>query len=260
MKREKFIFVCPIFNASKTLARCLHSIACQSYTNWKIILIDDCSSKEEADKEDDIIAGFHRLLTLPEEEIKIITVWNEDIDRGKCYETSNVLYGIKNFCSDEDIVCRIDGDDALCDSDALLALDISYQRGYDCVWTAHRWTGSCRNISGSLTDKNPYKSEWRSSHLKTFRKKLINDVPYENFTNMNGELVRRAGDRALYLPVLHKAKCSGYLPMVTYSYTIDEQGGEVYHTEDARFQKEEANFLAKRGFVSEGARWEDVIK
>jgi hypothetical protein len=225
------------------------------------VLIDDCSSREEADRENDIIKAFSWLLYQEGyDEDKIITVWNEDIDRGKCYETSNVLYGIKNFCSDEDIVLRIDGDDALCDCDALHALDVSYQRGYDCVWTAHRWTGSGRNISGPLTDKNPYKSEWRSSHLKSFRKKLINDVPYENFTNMNGELVKRAGDRALYLPILYKAKHSGYLPMVTYSYTIDEQNGEVYRTEDARFQKEEADFISRRGFICEGTRWEDVIR
>jgi len=258
---NNFTFICPIFNASKTLARCLHSIACQSYTNWKVVLIDDCSSKEEVGREDDIIKAFSWLLYQQGfDEDKIITVWNDDIDRGKCYETSNVLYGIKNFCSDEDIVARIDGDDALCDSDALHVLNVTYDLyKHDAIWTAHRWTGSGRNISGPMNG-NPYDVPWTMSHLKTFRKKLINDVPYENFTNMNGELVKRSGDRAIYLPVLHKAKRSGYLPMVTYSYTIDEQGGEVYRTEDARFQKEEADFISRRGFVSEGVRWENMIK
>jgi len=106
---------------------------------------------------------------------------------------------------------------------------------------------------------DPYKHPWVSSHFKTFRKKLLNGVPYENFLNMNGELVKRAGDQCLYLPALHNAKSRVFLPRVVYHYTIDEQGGAVYQTTDAKFQKSEADFIRSRGYINEGEAWEKKI-
>jgi len=44
-----------------------------------------------------------------------------------------------------------------------------------------------------------------------------------------------------------------------YHYTIDEQGGLVYQTDDAKFQKAEADFLRKRGYINYGKSWEEVI-
>lgn len=258
---NRFVFIAPMHNASKTLARMLHSVCAQSYENWKIVLIDDVSEENERFKEYSIIESFDKLHLG-----KIFTVWNHQRPnwntpaRGKQWETSNVLYGIKRFCEDEDIVCRIDADDALVDTDALAILSRVYDAGCDCVWTMHRWGLSDRNISGPMPDDaDPYKFPWVSSHLKTFRKKLINNVPYENFLNMNGELVKRCGDQALYLPVLKNAKKRFFLPHVCYSYTIDEQGGAVYQTDDARFQKQEADFIHSRGYISVGEPWESKV-
>lgn len=255
---NKFVFVVPCWNASKTLARCLHSVACQSYTNWRVILIDDVSDIKDVAKEMVIVDLFNHILRAS----SIQDVWEKKVElfdnTEKKWEVANVLHGV-SMCEDEDVVCRLDADDCLCDSDALFALNMAYEQGYDAVWTAHRWTGSGRNISGPLDNDDPYQASWTSSHLKSWRKKLLNNVPYENFLNQNRELVRRAGDRAVYLPVLRNAKKRGYMPMVTYSYTIDEQGGAVYKTSDARFQKEEADFISQRGFVSEGKSWEEVM-
>lgn len=53
-----FIFITPMFNASKTLDQCLASLVGQSYKNWKIILIDDVSSDAEIMKESEIISRW----------------------------------------------------------------------------------------------------------------------------------------------------------------------------------------------------------
>lgn len=165
-------------------------------------------------------------------------------------------------CEDEDIICRIDADDWLIDLDALAIINETYNKlGCDALWTAHRWGFSDHNISGPMPPTaNPYVHPWVSSHLKTFRKRLLNGVPYQNFLNMNGELVRRAGDQSLYLPVLHNAKHRIFLPRVMYHYSIDEQNGAVYHTDDARFQKAEADFIRNRGYIADGIAWEEAIK
>ena len=255
MDENRFTFVVPMFDASKTLARMLHSVCGQSYSNWKIILIDDVSNKEEIAACKKILSNFNLIDNSYLEKIKVI--WNTE----KKWEVANVLSGIK-LCDDNDIICRLDADDCLSDLDALSFLNQVYkQSNFKAIWTAHRWNVTDRNISGPMPENaDPYKFAWVSSHLKSFRKSLLNNVPFENFTNMNGEIVKRAGDRAIYLPCLHKAgKLRGFLPRVFYHYHINEKGGTVYQTEDAKFQKQEADFISARGYISSGESWEQKI-
>lgn len=237
---NRFCFVAPMFNASETLERLLHSICGQSYENWRLHLIDDVSSQSHVDKCESVLSSFSQHAE------RIHVTWNVE----KKWEVANVLHGISK-CKDDDIVCRIDADDYLTDLDALVMIDSAYKMtGCDALWTAHRWAFSDKNISGPLNPEGAdvYSHPWVTSHLKTFRKALINDVNDENFRAEDGEYVKRAGDQAIYLPVLHKAKKRVFMPRVVYHYTIKDVP-ETYQTSDARFQRDEAIFLRKRGFV-----------
>ena len=259
---NQFCFVAPMYNASKTLGQMIMTIMSQSYSDWKIILIDDVSTQQELAKEKLILENYRSFFKKNGiDSNKIIVHWNDKNGRGKQWEMSNVLYGISQ-CNDDDIIVRIDADDYLTDNDALNILNIVYNdTDADAVWTAHRWNILGRNISAAMHENaDPYKFPWVSSHMKTFRKKLINGISYENFLNQNGDLIKRTGDQGLYLPILHKTKKRLYIPLCTYHYTIDEQDGAVYHTDDAKFQKSEADFIRSRGYVSSGTPWEEIIK
>lgn len=238
--KNRFCFVAPMFNASETLERMLHSLYGQSYDNWRLILIDDVSDVGEARRCEEILYNFEQMSSN-----KVRTVWNDT----KKWEVANVLHGL-SMCDDEDIVCRIDADDWLTDLDALAFLNAYYeQTGAEAIWTAHRWGLSDKNISGPMShDADVYKHPWVSSHLKTFRKRLINDVNDENFRGEDGQYIRRAGDQAIYLPVLHNTQKKGYVPRVFYHYTIDDVPA-TYQTDDAKFQRDEALFLRARGYV-----------
>lgn len=247
-----FAFVAPMYNASATLGRMLHSIVGQSYDNWKLFLIDDVSSEEEQEKQRLIIKNFQSLMIAEgQDPDKIHVNWNS-LGRGKCWEMSNVLHGIQQ-CGDDDIICRIDADDWLIDLDALQVLNAAYnntQLKPDFVWSAHRWGYSDRNISSHMpNDANPYTHPWVTSHLKTFKKHLLDNVNDENYRAEDGEYIKRTGDQALCLPALYNSKSRLYIPRQLYHYTIDEDGGKVYQTVDAKFQKSEAEFLRKRGYV-----------
>lgn len=241
---NKFAFVSPMFNASDTLPRMLHSICGQSYDNWKIILIDDVSSKEHREKSEKICNEFKLLLNGKYSDC-IINIWNVE----KKWEVANVLHGI-SLCDDDDIICRIDADDWLTELDSLAIIDSVYQQtNCDILWTAHRWGFSDKNISGPMSQEaDPYKHPWVSSHLKTFRKKLLKDVKDENYRGEDGNYIRRAGDQAIYLPALHNSKKRVFLPRVMYHYTINDVP-ETYQTSDAIFQRDEAVFLRNRGYV-----------
>jgi hypothetical protein len=97
-------------------------------------------------------------------------------------------------------------------------------------------------------DADPYKHPWVSSHLKTFRKYLLNNVKDENYRGEDGNYIRRAGDQAIYLPALYNSKKRNFLPRVMYHYTIKDVP-ETYQTSDAIFQRDEALFLRSRGYV-----------
>jgi len=250
MTDNRFVFVAPMYNASATVGQMLASVVGQSYPNWRIILVDDVSDHPEVIKEVDIINRWRALVSpgwTPNMIVhdKIEVMWNDD----KLWEVANVLKGI-SMCDDDDIVCRIDADDWLTDLDTLAYLNALYnQTGADALWTAHRWAFSDKNISGPLPPGAVvYQHPWVSSHLKTFRKQLINGVNDQNFRGEDGEYVRRAGDQALYLPILHRAQKRGFVPRVMYHYTIKDEPA-TYQTADARFQRDEAVFLRQRGYV-----------
>jgi len=241
MKLNNFVFVAPMFNASDTLPKMLHSLYGQSYENWRLILIDDVSSEIHKDNCRKTIEKFESLSPG-----KTQVVWNLQ----KEWEVSNVLKGIRT-CDDEDIVCRIDADDWLTELDCLAIVNYVYEStACDIAWTAHRWSFSDKNISGPMAnDADPYSHPWVSSHLKTFRKRLLNSVRDENYRGEDGNYIKRAGDQAIYLPALHNSKNRVFIPRVMYHYTIKDVP-ETYQTTDAVFQRDEAVFLRKRGYLT----------
>jgi glycosyltransferase involved in cell wall biosynthesis len=256
---NRFVFVVPMFNASKTFDQMLYSLLAQSYDNLRVILIDDLSDNKHRYQ----IESFLIKLSLFNSAIfnKIEIIYNTT----KKWETLNVLKGV-SLCNDNDIICRLDADDYLTDNDTLHILNNIYyysNSDLEAAWTAHRWNYTNTNISANMNIKNKneiYTHPWVSSHLKTFRKHLLNNVSYENFLNQNGEIVKRAGDQAIYLPALYNAKKFGFLPLCTYHYSIDEKNGQIYQSDDAKFQKQEADFIRNRGYVNGDITWQEKFK
>ena len=117
---NKFVFIAPMYNASETLPRMLHSICGQSYENWELILIDDVSSEEHVKSARRTCTEFKSMFDGKYSE-KITNIWNIE----KKWEVANVLKEI-SLCNDDDIICRIDADDWLTDLDALAILDSAY--------------------------------------------------------------------------------------------------------------------------------------
>lgn len=249
---NRFVFVAPAYNAARTMRQFMLSLAAQSYQNWGLVLVDDMSTDDTANA----CRNIARELGLWKSG-NIHVIPND----AKKWEVANVLTGIREGIVGtgkllaDDIVCRIDPDDYLCDNDALRIMDEVYRTtDADALWTMHRWFDDKRitkyNISQALPEgADPYRHPWVSSHLKTFRKRLIDDVNEENFRGPDGEYIKRAGDQAIYLPVLHRATKRVFLPVVTYAYRCN-MDPETFQTPDAKFQAAEAEFLRNRGFVS----------
>ena len=237
---NRFVFIMPAYNAEKTILRSIQSVAFQTNPNWKIIIRDDMST----DSTPEIIERAQSLLPNGKEKISF------EVNSEKKWEVGNILDMLEE-CDSNDIICRLDADDWLTDCDALTIIDHSYRtEGVEALWTAHRWSYTYRNHSGPLPhDANPYEHEWVSSHLKTFRKRMLDGVSEENFKGKHGNFFKRIGDQAIYLPVLHQAAGRWkFEPIVAYHYSIDLRP-ETFQSVDAKFQKEEAEYLRTRGFI-----------
>lgn len=235
---SRFVFVVPAFNVEKIVRQSLLSVYAQTHQDWKIIIRDDLST-------DNTVAVIEDFKTRFDLKDKI----DIQVNTEKKWEVKNVIEMISQ-CKDDDIICRLDADDWLVDLDILSILNHRYNHeGVDAAWTAHRWAFTHNNISQPLPNNvDVYTYPWVTSHFKTFRKSLINNIKDENFRGIDGEYFKRIGDQAIYLPVLHVAKKRHFEPVVAYHYTIDMKS-ETFQSDDAKFQKSEADFLRKRGFL-----------
>ena len=239
MKTNRFVFVVPAYNAAATIEQMITSVFAQSYSNWTIIIKDDLSTDCTVAIADATCKKFGI-----ENRVKI------HINKTKKWEIQNVLEMIQE-CDDDDIVCRLDADDWLTDLDVLSILNSRYNElPVDVIWTAHRWGYTNMNISQPLPQGvDVYRHPWVTSHFKTFKKSLLSAVDDENYRGLDGEYFKRIGDQAIYLPALRQAQGRWHFePIVAYHYTIDMQQA-TFQTTDARFQRDEAEYLRTRGFI-----------
>ena len=238
-----FGFAIPTRNSVKTAWQTLVSLAGQSYEDWYAVVVDDCSTDGTADYVEECAVEL-RIAD------KVRVIRN---DRRR-WEVYNVLLAM-SWMGDEDVVCRLDLDDYLCDLNALEIMAKAYEQipDLEAAWSNHRWFDergvTNQNISAALpANADPYKHPWVSSHLKTWKKSVSKRVFDANYRGPDDEYIKRAGDQAIYLPVLALAKKRVHVPITMYAYRCD-MSPETFQTEDAKFQKEEAEFLRKRGLL-----------
>ena len=125
---NRFVFIMPAFNAEETIGRTLVSVWSQTYPDWKIIIKDDMST----DGTCQVVKNFKNSFGISDDQISLTS------NTEKKWEVRNILESLED-CKPNDIVCRLDGDDWLCDSDALTIIDHRYRTtGCNVIWTKHR--------------------------------------------------------------------------------------------------------------------------
>ena len=56
MENNKFVVVVPVYNAENFIEKCINSIISQDYDNYKLVVIDDCST----DNTNKILQDFYK--------------------------------------------------------------------------------------------------------------------------------------------------------------------------------------------------------
>lgn len=234
MVKLRVLFIIPAFNAEKNIEKLASSIMSQNCEDWDAIIVDDMS----ADATYDISSNFRN--------DRFTVIKNTE----KKYALRNIVENARHFQDMQDIIIAvIDGDDYLCNDNAVDLLIKEYENGGDVVWTGHRWDINNMNISKSMPENvDPYMWPWCSSHLRTFKADLLNSVSDDNFKDIDGNWFKRGYDQALMLPLLHISKSRRYIDQICYMYNI-ESVSMPFRDYEEMSQISTVNIVRSRGFL-----------
>ena len=209
----KYLFniIVPVFNAEKYLEKCLNSILKQTYKNFKVKVIDDCSTDSSYELASEICSR------------------NANFYLRKNTRRLGALNNIYELLSlnieepSKTIDVLVDGDDYLYSGDVLNILYEKYLNT-NCLITY----GSHLSSKGVQGKKYPLlirkfnlyrKYFWYASHLKTFRHDLWLAINKRDLVDQNGHFFSVASDLALMFPMLEMAgKRQEYIKDLLYVY------------------------------------------
>lgn len=221
MKQNKFKIIIASYNNEQWVEYNIASILNQTYTNYEVIYIDDCSQDNT----------FKKVAEIIEDNDKFSIIKNET-NLGGTYNHIRFF----DTLEDEEILVLVDGDDWLFDETVLEKLN-SYYNEKD-VWMTYgkfyTWDGEDateahpQNTAFSdFTHRHRFyrRDIWRSSHLRTYKGFLVKSIDKQDFiSKIDNKLFWHAGDLALAFPCLEM--CSkekiGILDFPSYVYNASK--------------------------------------
>jgi glycosyltransferase involved in cell wall biosynthesis len=206
--RQRFLFVITAYNASPFLGALVASLATQSYTDWKAIFVDDCSTDSTLDTLRTLLAA-HALI----DKFQIVEC------RERRHKAQNVYQALQEHGQPDDIVVMLDGDDHLAADSVLDRLAREYDQGWEIVWSNWRGSDGSRGTSGHL---NPFVSPRRqplvSSHLFSFKRRLFDAVTESDLQDDAGDWFTAGCDVAIAWPLLDQTIKRKHIEDVLYVY------------------------------------------
>lgn len=193
----QFNIIVPVFNAEKYIEKCLNSIIKQSYQNYQVTVIDDCSTDSSYELASEICTNFENF-----------TISKNQRRLGALNNICELL-SLKINEPSKTIDILVDGDDYLYSRDVINILHEKYLNT-NCLITY----GSHLSSKGIQGKKYPKlirefklyrKYFWYASHLKTFRHDLWLSIDQKDLLDQNGKYFSVASDLALMFPMLEMA-------------------------------------------------------
>ena len=198
-ENQKFLFniIVPVFNAEKYLEKCLNSIIKQSYKNFQVKVVDDCSTDSSFEIASKICKKYRNF-----------NICKNTRRLGALNNISNLL-GLSVKYPSKTIDILLDGDDYLYSGDVLNIINEKYLSA-NCLITY----GSHLSSKGVQGKKYPWlirklnlyrKYFWYASHLRTFRHDLWLSVNPNDLKDKNDQYFSVAWDLAIMFPMLEMA-------------------------------------------------------
>jgi len=226
MKQKSIKIIVPVYNCEKWISNTIASIKLQTHQDFECCVIDDMSTDNTADVIQDSIGLDRRFKFIDNTEKK--------------YALKNIYDGIKFISSnDEDILITVDGDDWLADNQVLETVNNVYE-STSCLITYGNFmeypnesihTAFTTPYNQEIIDNNTFRdTEWKASHLRTFKKKLWDRIDVDDLINpKTNEFYEVAWDLAFMYPMLEMAgNRSENISEILYIYNKENPLSDMY--------------------------------
>jgi len=208
-----FVIVIPSYNNKDWYQKNLDSVLIQTYKNYDVIYIDDCSND-----------GTHELVSSYIKNYSAEHLITKVSNKKRVGALANI-YHVVHACADTDVIVLLDGDDWLGHENVLLTLKDAYTRKENWIvysqfiqWPMNvlGWNKavSKRFIQGLDTPRNYSPSHLRTFYAGLFKKIKIEDLMYK------GDFFAMTWDMAIMLPMIEMASEGHveFIPEVLYIY------------------------------------------
>jgi glycosyltransferase involved in cell wall biosynthesis len=198
---QKIIVISPFWNAAPYIAKCIESIASQDYDNYIHYLVDDCSDDEGLSNARQAIDQLPADL-----QQKFVLIKNQKRNGSA---VANQVTMIKNLgLDDNDIIMLLDGDDSLANRNDIFTYYNELHQDADFVYGSS-WSMVDNiplisqpyppEIKDSKNYRN-YRFNWNMpyTHLRTYKAKLIKDIPESEFKDESGQWFKAGGDNSTF--------------------------------------------------------------
>ncbi len=213
VEHKKIIVVIPSYNNIKWCDGNLASVFDQTYQNYSVIYVDDCSTDGTYDAVLNCVARYKQQ--------DRVTIIRNDQRKGALRNLYEVIHTLPSNV----IVVTLDGDDLFANRYALEKINAAYQDKN--VWLTYgqyetypdKALGICHTIPEHIVKGNAYRSyTWVASHPRTFYAELFKQIQKEDLM-LNGEFFDVTWDQAMMFPMLEMAAGRiRYIPDILYLY------------------------------------------
>ena len=203
---QKIVVVSTFYNCENYIEKCVESIAAQDYDNYQVYLVDDAST-------DNTIDAVNRALSkLPDDIRKKFVLTGNQENQGA------VKNQVDHFrmVDDESIIMIIDGDDSLVNDNTVFSYfnnlyDGSTEFTYGSCWSM---VDNIPLISQPYPEAVKQNKAYRQhhfnwilpyTHLRTFKKKLINHCEDSEFQDSEGRWYKAGGDGSVFYSLIEQA-------------------------------------------------------
>ena len=190
---SKLHVISPGRNAGNFILNCVESVERQTLKPDSHIIIDDIS--------DDHTVEILKSCEKRNDYLKII--YNTE----RNYRLKNI-YDHSISKNEEDIICVVDSDDWLATKNALAKIKQTYEANNKLEYVYSNFRMSHENSPGlsraiPSNDWDPYRDNWITSHMCTFKVKALKAIPTDNFLDQDGNWFRMGTDHACVLPIIY---------------------------------------------------------
>ena len=192
----RFVIISPTYNCDKFIEKHILSVNSQTYSNYLHIIVDDFSSDDTVSKAKEYNSETQGIVTKPV--------------RLGCVNSHLLPFLVGIPLKDDDIIVHLDGDDWFKHDKVLENLEKVYSEKSPLVtygnYESTDGTPSvCRPMVDTLFREKIFNGGWCFSHLRTFRKYLIDSIPWNYFFDSNGQPLTHAADTVIFLPIMELA-------------------------------------------------------